>query len=337
MTRIAVLGAGIIGLFSAFTLSLEGYSVKVITRSLEDQTSWIAGGMLAPFSEGLEGELLQLSLKSLELYPDILDALYQVSGQKIGINQGGLLKLYNQDSTLEKFKDQILYREDFFTDKTRLTAVSFKKEGYLDPTALIKALISSLSKLSVKIIIDNIVSVEKNNSKISKLIGIKDKYSADYFVICPGAWSAKIFNIPVFPTKGQALIVEGNFHPKTLYFNSTYVIPRRGFTYIGATSEPKNFTHGNTIGGILNLINGFLELFPEALNPKISKTLYGFRPSTPDNLPVLEFGENFALLTGHHRNGILLAPASANLLLSALLSGPISGPFGLSRFSKAMT
>ncbi|MCS7083790.1 MAG: FAD-dependent oxidoreductase [Aquificaceae bacterium] len=335
MARILVLGSGIVGLCCAFRLSLDGHSVKVITKSISDPTSWVAGGMLAPFSEGLSGELLNLSIKSLELYPAFLDAIYQTSGQRVELHKDGLLRLFLDKSAIDESQHYINQREDFFINETRLTAVSFKNEGYLDPTSFMRALLSSLSRLSIKIITDKIISVERDNSKILRLIGIKDIYSADYFVLCPGAWAGELLQIPVFPTKGQALLLETTVYPKTLYSDFAYIIPRENLTYVGATSEPKDFTKGNTIGGILKLIEGFLKLFPEHKNLKVSKTLYGFRPSTPDGLPIIDFGENFALLTGHHRNGILLAPVSAEIVSNALSSkAPKLEAFSLNRFLK---
>jgi len=77
--NILVIGSGIVGLSCAFDLALANHSVRVITRNYEEGASWVAGGMLAPFSELLEEDLLELSLFSLELYDDFVRRLEEVS------------------------------------------------------------------------------------------------------------------------------------------------------------------------------------------------------------------------------------------------------------------
>ena len=74
---VAVIGGGVIGLSVARRLALSGRSVRV-HRTAGHGASWVAGGMLAPHSEGWPGEerLLQIGLESLALWHgDYLDGL----------------------------------------------------------------------------------------------------------------------------------------------------------------------------------------------------------------------------------------------------------------------
>ncbi|WP_457601203.1 NAD(P)/FAD-dependent oxidoreductase, partial [Hydrogenivirga sp.] len=91
--NILIIGSGIVGLSTAFELALAGHSVRVVTRNYEESTSWVAGGMLAPFSEGLEGDMLKLSMDSLRLYPDFVNRLEEVSRIKLFFNREGILRL----------------------------------------------------------------------------------------------------------------------------------------------------------------------------------------------------------------------------------------------------
>jgi len=93
MRKIIVVGSGVIGLSCAMYLAHEGHHVQVITRNPEEATSWVAGGMLAPFSEGLEGELFDFSYKSLKQYPEFIRFVKEVSGQRVDFWEGGIYRV----------------------------------------------------------------------------------------------------------------------------------------------------------------------------------------------------------------------------------------------------
>lgn len=85
---------------------------------------------------------------------------------------------------------------------------------------------------------------------------------------------------------------------------------------IGATSEEVGFTPYNTPAGIQTLLERAIKLYPQLQNYPIHELWWGFRPATPDELPILGSGpsKNLTLATGHYRNGILLAPLTAVLI-----------------------
>jgi glycine oxidase len=102
--KVLVVGSGIIGLSTALYLALEGFEVKVITRNPEEATSWVAGGMLAPFSEGLEGDLFDFSYKSLKMYPDYVKLVEDVSKLRIDFWTDGIYRvvLEGEEDLLKK-------------------------------------------------------------------------------------------------------------------------------------------------------------------------------------------------------------------------------------------
>jgi len=115
-----VVGSGIIGLSTALYLALEGFEVKVITRNPEEATSWVAGGMLAPFSEGLEGDLFDFSYKSLKMYPDYVKLVEDVSKLKVDFWTDGIHRV-----VLEGEEELIKKAEDY--KRQRLQSRAFGK------------------------------------------------------------------------------------------------------------------------------------------------------------------------------------------------------------------
>ncbi|NJN31452.1 MAG: FAD-dependent oxidoreductase [Synechococcales cyanobacterium RM1_1_8] len=146
-----------------------------------------------------------------------------------------------------------------------------------------------------------------------------------------GAWAGKLFpQAPVHPCKGQLLSVRSpagrasDHIPlgQVLFGDRIYIVPRRdGLVVLGATSEAAEFQPGNSAGGIQQLLSEALRLYPPLASYEIVETWWGFRPVTVDHCPILGPSPlgNLSLATGHHRNGILLAPITAKLLADWIL------------------
>ncbi|PSB34444.1 glycine oxidase ThiO [Stenomitos frigidus] len=168
---------------------------------------------------------------------------------------------------------------------------------------------------------------------------------SEQYVLATGAWSQALLPIPVTPRKGQMLSVRvpaGQELPlKTVLFGSEiYIVPRRdGRIVIGATSEDVGFTPNNTPEGVQALLERAIRLYPALRDFPLQEFWWGFRPATPDELPLLgdsPYG-NLTLATGHYRNGILLAPVTAQLIADRLQqqSDELLDAFHWSRFRTA--
>jgi len=145
-------------------------------------------------------------------------------------------------------------------------------------------------------------------------------------VLCGGAWSAQLLpGLPVFPVKGQMLSLQGPIGAlsRVVFGPGTYLVPREdGLLVVGATSEPEaGFGEGLTPAGQRQLQAGIDALLPAAAAWPPMERWWGFRPCTPDQAPLLGQGPigGLWLATGHHRNGVLLAAISAELVAGALL------------------
>jgi glycine oxidase len=145
-------------------------------------------------------------------------------------------------------------------------------------------------------------------------------------VLCSGAWSAQLLpGLPVFPVKGQMLSLQGPIGAlsRVVFGPGTYLVPREdGLLVVGATSEAEaGFGEGLTPAGQRQLQAGIDALVPIATGWPPMERWWGFRPCTPDQAPLLGEGpiNGLWLATGHHRNGVLLAAISAELVAGALL------------------
>ena len=166
-------------------------------------------------------------------------------------------------------------------------------------------------------------------------------------VLCCGSWSASLLpRLPVVPVKGQMLSLQGPIGAlqRVLFGPGTYLVPREdGLLVVGATSEPEaGFGEGLTPAGQRQLQAGIAALLPQASAWPPMERWWGFRPCTPDQAPLLGAGpiEGLWLATGHHRNGVLLAAITAELLGQAISDGAGLSPtdrellshFGWDRF-----
>jgi glycine oxidase len=133
---------------------------------------------------------------------------------------------------------------------------------------------------------------------------------------------------------------------RVLFGPGTYIVPRMdGLLVVGATSEPEaGFGAGLTPSGQRQLQEGLTDLLPETSSWPLIERWWGFRPCTADAAPVLGTSpiEGLWLATGHHRNGVLLAAVTVELLVGAIQNGmkrfePELKSFHWSRFEQTHT
>jgi glycine oxidase len=154
---------------------------------------------------------------------------------------------------------------------------------------------------------------------------------AEQVVLAAGPWSERIeglppgAGVPVRPVKGQTLRLRDPAGPgllrRVLRFRGGYLVPREDGRYVlGATVEERGFGLAPTAGGVYELLRDARELVPGISELEIEELSVGLRPGTPDNAPVIGRGAVRGLVwaTGHYRNGILLAPLTAELVAGVL-------------------
>ena len=307
------------------------------TRKIEESTGENSGywccGILAPVFKELENS--KKNIKSVETYHG--------TSQTLGVGkQSDDSK--SDDSGCWLNKEAIhQYQPGLSTEV--VGGWWYPEDGQVDNRALAKALLTYSHSLGIDIKED--VIVEGIQQRQGKVIGIQTNIgtlSAEHYVLAAGAWSNQILPLPVNPRKGQMLslrvpesITELPLN-RVLFGENIYIVPRRDRRIIlGATNEDVGFTPGNTPVGIQNLLQQAIRLYPQLKDYPIQELWWGFRPTTPDELPILGSSpcKNLTLATGHHRNGILLAPITAKLIADSIWeekSDPLLSDFHFSRF-----
>ncbi|HEY9630267.1 MAG TPA: glycine oxidase ThiO [Coleofasciculaceae cyanobacterium] len=363
---IIIIGGGIIGLAIAVDLKLRGASVTVLSRDFQQAASHAAAGMLAPRAEAISaGSMQDLCLESLALYPDWISKLEDLSGADTGYWPSGILApVYAQPAVDEQAQSQQTHSASsqsatqVWLDRSALHHAQpglgeaiggwwYPEEGQVDNRALAQALRSAAEILGVDL--QEGVAVTSIRQRQGQVLGLKTTMgdrTAAHYVLATGAWSQELLPVPVLPRKGQMLAVkipDAKSLPlqRVLFGEEVYIVPRRdGRIVIGATSEDVGFAPYNTPLGMQNLLNAAIRLYPVLGNFPIHECWWGFRPATPDELPILgaSLCDNLTLAIGHHRNGILLAPVTAKLIGDRIFdqpSSPLLDAFSWERFYRS--
>ncbi len=165
---------------------------------------------------------------------------------------------------------------------------------------------------------------------------------ADAVVLCSGAWSGRTKWLPeparppVRPVKGQVLELRARDGAvpceRIVASERAYLVPRPdGRLVVGATSEEQGFDTTVLAGGVHELLREAYRLLPEVAELEMLDAVAGLRPGTPDNLPLIGPGavDGLLLATGHYRNGILLAPLTAEAIAAQLAGEPPPEPAAL--------
>ncbi len=355
---LAIVGGGIIGLAVAWRARRKGLSVTVLERGeIGMGTSHVAAGMLAPVAEAEFGEagraMLELGLRSAEIWPEFAAELEQASGDQVGLRRTGTLVLARDEDEARELERQIAFRESLGLRTSRLLgseararesalaptvrlALEAPEDHSVDPRLVLGALRRACEAVGVRLrALAPVTRVELDDAD-TRVTGVVledgESVSARHVVIAAGAWSGELEGLPpearvsVRPVKGQILRLRDPGGPgllkRVVRFAGGYLVPRADGRYVlGATVEERGFERHATAGGVYELLRNAHELVPGVSELQIEELCVGLRPGTPDNLPVIGPGALAGLTwaTGHYRNGILLAPLTAELVVEALV------------------
>ncbi len=339
--QVLILGGGLMGLAIAHQLARRGRSVTVLSRRRSEAAGFVAAGMLAPHAEGLRGDLLQLGQLSLERIPRWVAQIEADSGLPCGLRATGIVVPFQDAEERDRHPTAALGEA---LNRQRLeqllpgiapawqAGLLFEQDGQIDNRRqLMRALESACVDRGVNF--QEGVEVLNLLTQDDRLHGVRTRDSEGLLstlncttaVLCSGAWSAQLLpELPVFPVKGQMVSLQT---PRgalrhVIFGPGTYLVPREdGLVVVGATSEPEaGFKEGLTPQSQQCLNQGIAALLPDAVNWPPMERWWGFRPCTPDEGPLLGQGpiSGLWLACGHHRNGVLLAAITAELLADAI-------------------
>jgi glycine oxidase len=368
---VAVIGAGVCGLGIAWRLAQAGCTVDVFERGAAGHgATWAAAGMLAAGAEAEPGEqrLLELTRLSLAAWPDFAREVEAASGQTLDYRDQGTLVVALTQDDVQQLRFTYEFQRDLGIDLHWLSgaeararephlcagiaaAVHSPGDHQVDNRKLVLALKQAAVRAGITL---------RENCPVASL-AVEDSHvrgvhlddgvfvDADVVVLAAGAWSREIGGLPedvlppVRPVKGQMLAVQMDpaapLLSHVLWAPKAYLVPRAdGRLLIGATVEEQGFDESLTAGGLLALLEGAWRVLPGIEELPVAETWVGFRPTSRDDAPILgpTAIEGLVLATGHHRNGILLAPVTADLMSSYVLTGEVpaaAAPFGIARFT----
>jgi len=354
VSDVVVIGGGAIGLSVAWRLRERGAEVTVVDPEPGSGASVVAAGMLAPVTEAKPGEeaLLALGLESLELWEPFAADLEAAAYRSIGFRTDGTLVVAYDHDDRRALADMVDRQRSMGLEVGDLTAADLRTlepalapavrrgadartERSVDPPALVAALLVAVETTGVTIV------RQKATRLAPGAVTLADgtTLTAPTVVLAAGAWSADIEGLPpdarpaVRPVKGQIVTLRPRpgddlvSHVVRAFVRGSivYVVPRDdGRVVCGATVEERGWDSIPTAGAVYELLRDVLLVIPGLDDAELLGVTVGFRPGTPDDLPIIgpsPHVDGLILATGHYRNGILLTPLTAERVAAAVLEG----------------
>jgi glycine oxidase len=350
--RIVIVGGGVMGCATALELANRGVrDIVVLERAVPGaEASSAAAGMLAAQIESRDEEELAKFVRAREAYASWAIALREATGIDIAHRRSGVLSIARTEADLERAKHDVdaqrasgLRAE--LVDRARARTIErelaediagaayYPDEAQVDPPQLLRALIVAVARAGVVIRSGTTVAtlIDEGGRCVGVGLSPKEIVRADAVVLAAGSWSSLVPGVPddvprVRPVRGQLVMLEER-PPRAstiLFEGHSYVVPRGdGRVICGSTMEDVGHRREVTAGGVQGILTAALAAMPRLAEAELVKTWCNFRPSVASKSGAPLVGESplpgLFLATGHHRNGILLAKATADAVTDAIL------------------
>jgi glycine oxidase len=345
MNSTIIVGAGIIGLLTAIELQKAGQKVTLIDRGFSGQeSSWAGGGIISPlYPWRYPDEITRLAGLSQLIYPELLEHMQQATGIDPEFLQSGMLILGDHsaenpeawarrhainmqpvDATQirelapeasDRFETGLWFPDIYQVRNPRLVSLA---RTYLKSTDITLVEQTRVSDILIK------------EDRVTAIITDSEPYTADQYLISGGAWTSELlkstgFDPGIEPVKGQMLLLKGaagKVRHITLS-EDRYLIPRKdGRILVGSTTEKSGFNKQPTTDVRHSLLRYAVDTVPALASHEIELHWAGLRPGSANGLPCIGRHpslENLFINSGHYRNGLVMAPASAQLMSEMML------------------
>lgn len=357
---VIVIGGGIIGSSIALRLAQAGTRVLVLDKGEPGaEASSAAAGMLAPQGETLEPDaFFALCAASHGLYRNFVAEIESLSGHSVGYRRDGSLLVAIEEKEVAELErlywaqtrsglplerltpEAVRHKVPGLAEEIR-AALGISEDHWVDNERLTQAVIEAARRLGVTFCARRPVTrlnihsgkIESVEAAYGNDPAARSLFSAERFVLAAGCWSQSLvapLGIPLLtqPCRGQMMEFETPAPlPHVVRAGIHYLVPREGnMVVVGTTAEYVDFEKEVTGEGLQSILNGVSRIAPFLKNCRFRRAWAGLRPDTADHLPILGYGEieNLAFATGHFRNGILLAPITAQLISELILKGAAS-------------
>jgi glycine oxidase len=350
---LAVAGGGAIGLACAWRAA--GRGLRTVLLDAGDPGAWqVAAGMLAPVAEAQVGDAaaVELGLRAARGFGAFCAEL----GEDVGHRTTGTLLVARDRDEAEALERELVFRRELGLEVERLRpsqarraepalaptvrlALDVPGDHSVDPRRMVAALADAFERAGGTIRRARVAAVEiAGRDDIvagGRVAGLRldtgEVVRANQALLATGCGPVEVPDrVPIRPVKGQIMRLRDPRGPglldRTVRGPQAYLVPRADGGYVlGATMEERGADTAPTAGGVYELLRDVSEVVPGVLELEIEELCAGLRPATPDNLPAIGPGTVDGLLwaTGHFRNGILLAPLTAELIVAAACGEPL--------------
>ncbi|MGN2434915.1 glycine oxidase ThiO [Pseudomonas syringae] len=344
--KVVIVGGGVIGLLTAFNLASEQVNVVLLDRSgVGQESSWAGGGIVSPlYPWRYSPAVTALAHWSQDFYPHLAERLLAQTGIDPEVHKTGLywLDLDDEQAALDwaARENRPLSSVDISAVNDAVPALGqgYSRAIYMADVAnvrnprLVKSLKAALLAMPNVNIREqcNVSGFVREGSRVSGVSTPSGDVTGDRVILAAGAWSGDLLKtlglaLPVEPVKGQMILYKcaSDFLSSMVLAKGRYAIPRRdGHILIGSTLEHEGFDKTTTHAALESLKASAIELLPELANAEPIAQWAGLRPGSPEGIPFigpLAGFDGLWLNCGHYRNGLVLAPASCQLLTDLLL------------------
>lgn len=352
--HVVIVGGGVIGLLTAFNLASERVSVTLLDRSgVGQESSWAGGGIVSPlYPWRYNPAVTALAHWSQDFYPHLAERLFARTGVDPEVHKTGLywLDLEDEQQALDwaARENRPLSSVDISAVRKAVPVLGegYSRAVYMADVAnvrnprLVKSLKAALLAMPNVEIREQceVQGFVREGERVLGVMTSAGKLLGDRVVLAAGAWSGELLNtlglaLPVEPVKGQMILYKcaGDFLSSMVLAKGRYAIPRRdGHILIGSTLEHEGFDKTPTAVALQSLKASAIELLPALADAEPVAQWAGLRPGSPEGIPYIGPVSGFEglwLNCGHYRNGLVLAPASCQLLTDLLLERrPIIDP-----------
>ncbi|MEX0724670.1 MAG: glycine oxidase ThiO [Planctomycetaceae bacterium] len=357
LSDVIVVGGGVIGLSIAYELAGQGVQVSVFDQgAMGQEASWAGAGMLPPARRypGAPADV-QLRAASHELWPIWSAGLREETGLDNGFRKCGGIELAQDESAAVRLSAAMQTWHDAGVAVEQLTRERAAElepalapefcEAYSVPEFCqvrnprhLKVLIAACHKRGVKLFPGvPVFGWESSGEKLLAVQTVTGRFEAGQFVVASGAWSGVLLSglgchPALEPVRGQIVLLstKPGLIERVIEVEKRYLVPRGdGRLLIGSTEERVGFLKQNTSEGVADLINFARQLVPALGQATIERFWAGLRPGSADGLPFLgpvPGYDNAFVATGHFREGLHLAPATAMLLGQLMLKRDVTLP-----------
>ena len=348
MSDILIVGGGIIGMLTARELSLAGLKVTIVDqKDAGQESSWAGGGIISPLYPWRYPDAVSALAKwSQHFYPELVEEIKAETGLDAELIQNGLLILdSNEQEVAQKWAKNWLVQLELIDNKeildiepalspalaTQQNAIWLRAVSQVRNPRLVKATKKYLLKQGVKFIEQTeVTDIQHQGSRVAGVSTDSGVINADKVLVAGGAWSSKLLkhmniDLKVAPVKGQMILFKSqpDSIKRIVLSQDRYVIPRKdGRVLVGSTLEHTGFEKEITTEAYHDLRSEATRIIPMLADMEVEHHWAGLRPGSTTGIPYIcavPEVEGLYVNTGHFRNGVVLAPASARLMADIVL------------------